>query len=80
MAGEVLHGEPKTERARRTLPLDDGLVAALRSLKTRQTRERLEAGPAYSRGCGDCGGAHVVVDELGQPTAPSGTRTGSRTW
>jgi integrase len=37
----VVEGEPKTERGRRTLPLDDGLVAALRSLKTRQARERL---------------------------------------
>jgi integrase len=26
----VVEGEPKTERGRRTLPLDDGLVAALR--------------------------------------------------
>ena len=70
MAGEVLEGEPKTERSKRTLPLDDGLVAALRSLKTRQARERLGAGPAYSGGCGGCGGAHVVVDELGRPYRP----------
>lgn len=71
VAGEVLEGEPKTERSKRTLPLDDGLVAALRSLKkTRQAGERLEAGQAYPRGCGGCGGAHVVVDELGQPYRP----------
>jgi integrase len=70
VAGEVLEGEPKTERSKRTLPLDDGLVAALRSLKPRQARERLEAGPAYSAGCGGCGGAHLVVDELGQPYRP----------
>ncbi len=71
VAGEVLEGEPKTERSKRTLPLDDGLVVALRSLKkTRQAGERLEAGQAYPRGCGGCGGAHVVVDELGQPYRP----------
>jgi integrase len=40
----VVEGEPKTERGKRTLPLDDGLVATLRTLKTRQARERLEAG------------------------------------
>jgi integrase len=66
----VVEGPPKTEKGRRTLPLDDGLVAALRSLKTRQARERLEAGKAYSRGCEDCGGAHVVVNELGQHYRP----------
>ena len=27
----VVEGEPKTERGKRTLPLDDGLVAALRT-------------------------------------------------
>ena len=62
--------EPKTERGKRTLPLDDGLVAALRSLRARQSEERLRAGSAYSGPCGDCGGAHVVVNELGQPYVP----------
>jgi integrase len=37
----VVEGEPKTERGRRTLPLDDALVAALRSLRTQQAREQL---------------------------------------
>lgn len=66
----VVEGEPKTERGKRTLPLDEALVAALRSLKARQARERLKAREAYSGGCGDCGGAHVVVDELGRPYRP----------
>jgi integrase len=76
-AGEVVEVPPKTERSGRALPLEDGLVAALRSLKTRQRRERLEAGKAYSRGCGacarwhvDCPGDHVVVDEIGRPVRP----------
>jgi integrase len=66
----VVEGEPKTERGKRTLPLDDALVTALRSLKAQQAKERLEAGSAYSPGCNDCGGAHVVVDELGEPYRP----------
>jgi integrase len=66
----IAEGEPKTERGKRTLPLDDALVGALRSLKTRQTRERLEHGEAYSSGCEACGGAHVVVNELGEPYRP----------
>jgi integrase len=65
----VIEGEPKTERGRRTLPLDDALVAALRSLKTRQSEERLKAGEAYQT-CADCSGAHVAVNELGQPYRP----------
>ena len=63
-------GEPKTDRGKRTLPLDEGLAASLRSLKARQAQERLEAGEAYSPDCGDCSGAHVVVNELGQPYRP----------
>jgi integrase len=61
---------PKTERSGRTLPLDDALTTALRSLKARQARERLEAGEVYSKGCADCTGAHVVVDELGHTYRP----------
>jgi integrase len=67
---KIVEGEPKTVRGKRTLPLDEGLAAALRSLKARQAREHLEAGEAYSPGCGDCSGAHVVVDELGHPYRP----------
>jgi integrase len=66
----VVEVGPKTERGKRTLPLDDALASALRSLKARQARERLEAGEAYSSGCGECTEAHVVVDELGWPVRP----------
>jgi integrase len=66
----IVEGEPKTERGKRTLPLDDGLTAALRTFKARQAQERLEAGSAYLSGCGDCSGAHVVVNEVGEPYRP----------
>lgn len=66
-----VHGEPKSERSRRTLPLDDTLVTALRRLKSRQAAERLAAGTAYAAGaCADCGGRHVIVNELGDPVHP----------
>jgi integrase len=45
--------------------LDGALVTALRALRTRQTSERLAAGPAYD---GESG--LVVVDELGRPWRP----------
>jgi Phage integrase family len=61
---------PKTERGKRTLPLDDALASALRSLKARQARERLEAGEAYAPSRGECSEAHIVVDELGWPVRP----------
>jgi len=73
----VVEVEPKTERGKRRLPLDDGLLAALRCLKTRQAKERLENGDAYSSGCEDCSGAHVVVNEVGGRTDPSTTQTAS---
>jgi integrase len=66
----VMEGPPKTDRSRRTLPLDDGLIAALRSMSARQAEERVKAGSAYSPGCGDCSGRHVVVDELGHTPRP----------
>ncbi len=56
---------PKSAESVRTLPLDDALVSALRALRTRQTEERLAAGPAYDGSSG-----LVVVDELGQPWRP----------
>jgi hypothetical protein len=66
----IVEGEPKTERGKRTLPLDDSLVAALRALKTLQNQDRLKAGEAYSAGCRHCGGQHLVVDETGRPYRP----------
>jgi integrase len=61
--------EPKTERGKRTLPLDDGLVDALTALQLKQRDEQEALNDAYGT-CPDCGGDHVVVDELGDPVHP----------
>lgn len=45
---EFHYGSPKTERARRSVPIPPETVAALRSHKARQATERLELGPDYS--------------------------------
>ena len=63
--GEIVEGPPKTRRGARTLPLDEALTTALRSLRKRQSEERLAAGPAYAGSSG-----HMVVDELGRPPRP----------
>jgi integrase len=43
----LLFSEPKTEKSRRTIPLPDACVAALRQHKAHQAEERLLLGPAY---------------------------------
>jgi integrase len=45
---QVVAGEPKTARGRRTIALDPTTVAALRQHRKRQTEERLAAGPDYA--------------------------------
>lgn len=78
VAGEIVEKKPKTEKGRRTLPLDDDLVDALTVLQLRQREEREAAGEAYAKPCrladsvtGEvCAGDHVVVDELGRPYRP----------
>lgn len=78
VAGEIVEKEPKTERGRRVLPLDDDLVDALTALQLQQREEREAAGEAYAQPCtladpvsGEvCAGDHVVVDELGHPYRP----------
>ncbi|MFI6331897.1 tyrosine recombinase XerC [Micromonospora chersina] len=78
VAGEIVEKEPKTDRGRRTLPLDDELVDALTALQLRQREEREAAAEAYAKPCqladpvsGEvCGGDHIVVDELGRPYRP----------
>lgn len=54
------------------LPLPGVAVDALRALHDRQTTEEMEAaekGVAYES-CPECGGTHLVVDELGRPYRP----------
>jgi integrase len=45
---QVVAGEPKTARGRRTIALDPITVAALRHHRKRQTKERLATGPHYA--------------------------------
>lgn len=62
--GAWLFGEPKTARSRRTVPLPDEVVAALREHRGRQLQERLRAGPLWDGGRWD---DLVFTDETGGP-------------
>ncbi len=67
--------EPKSHNGRRTLPLDDDLVAALVELRKRQAQESEVAGAAYGARLADLdwytdGDKYVVTDELGTPLHP----------
>jgi integrase len=44
---EIVIGEPKTRRSRRSVALDQNTVAVLREWRVRQAEERLAAGPAW---------------------------------
>jgi integrase len=70
----VLTEEPKSRNGKRTLPLDDELVAALTSLRKRQMDESAEAGPAYRAGLDALDwyrdGEYVITDQLGMPVHP----------
>lgn len=67
----TIEGTPKGKGRRRApyLPIPQLLVNALKALKARQAAEKLKAGEAYSA-CPECGGAHLVVNELGEPYRP----------
>ena len=67
----VVEGDPKTLSSRRTLPLDDGLVAVLKRASARYAQERLALGAAHA----DSG--YVAVNEAGQPYTPD---TLTRKW
>jgi integrase len=70
----VLIEEPKSRNGRRTLPLDDELVAALTALRKVQARESEDAGTLYRAGLSALdwyqGGEYVITDELGMPVHP----------
>jgi hypothetical protein len=58
--GHPVDSMPKTDVARRTIPLDSALSASLRAHRTRQATERLAPGPAWN----DEG--YVFTGELGE--------------
>ena len=62
---QVVAGEPKTARGRRTIALDPATVAALRQHRERQAHERLLAGP----GSADSGLVFTMPD--GAPIHPN---------
>jgi integrase len=70
----VLIEEPKSRNGKRTLPLDDELVAALTSLRKRQMDESAAAGAAYRAGLSALDwyrdGEYVITDQLGMPVHP----------
>jgi integrase len=66
---------PKSHNGKRTLPLDDAAVAALRRLRKRQAQESEKAGIAYRAGLEDLGWytpgeEYIVIYELGLPLYP----------
>jgi integrase len=62
--GKAIDSTPKTSAGRRTVPLDQHLVTALRAHWDGQMAERLAAGEAWA------GTGHVFVNELGEPYHP----------
>jgi integrase len=65
--GEPIWSDPKTASGRRSLSLDTATLAALRSEKSRQARDRLLVGPAYT----DLG--LVFTHQDGSPLHPDTT-------
>lgn len=70
--GKPVEKAPKTAAGKRTLPLDDALVATLKAFRAVQAREKLAAGETY-----DATGDYVTRDELGAPYDPARLR---RVW
>ncbi|TWS29018.1 site-specific integrase [Tsukamurella conjunctivitidis] len=62
---ESIVGTPKSKASRRTLPLPDDALAALKAARKQQQRERLALGEAYGPG------EYVACDEAGQPLTPA---------
>jgi integrase len=60
----VESGTPKSKASRRTLPLPDEAVQALKAARQRQREERLKLGEGYG------GGEYVCSDEMGAPLHP----------
>ena len=64
VSGRLTITEPKTDRARRTIPLSPAVVAMLHRHRTEQAAERLRGGNQWH----DCG--LVFTTELGAPVDP----------
>ena len=62
--GKLTFSEPKTDRARRTIPLSTAVVAMLKRHKAAQAVEKLKVGSQWQ----DCG--LVFTTELGAPVDP----------
>jgi integrase len=62
--GKAVESSPKTASSRRSVPLDDLLVARLKAHRARQAAERLIAGSAYDDG------DYLFTNELGRPYHP----------
>jgi integrase len=60
----VVENEPKTEAARRKLPLDEGLWCVLKRASARQAGEKLTLGAAYAES------GYVACTEAGLPYTP----------
>ena len=60
----MVENEPKTKASRRTLPLDEGLLAVLRRASARYAQEKLALGAAHA----DTG--YVACTEAGNPYTP----------
>jgi integrase len=60
----VVENKPKTPSSRRTLPLDEGLVAVLKRASARYAQEKLALGAAHA----DSG--YVAVNEVREPYTP----------
>ena len=57
-------GAPKSERSRRTLPMPDDVMAALRALNAQQKRDRLLYGPTWINT------GFIAINEDGSPIRP----------
>jgi integrase len=64
ICGRLVSSEPKTDRSRRTVPLNPAVVALLRAHRTAQKADRLRAGDQWT----DSG--LVFTTELGAPVDP----------
>lgn len=66
LGGELVRSEPKTKGSRRTIVLPSALVTTLRTHRTRQLEERLQAGDQWT----ECEWEPVFATDRGTPIEP----------